>query len=133
MVQGIVINETDDFRDDIVPKGFANRREAHPVHSIDQTALAHGATIVPFAAVGAEDALDIVADADDLMASPLGRLVKRLRVRPEAIPPIVRPKRRERFYFEIGEPIVAEGTPETLRDRTKAAVEAGIARLLAYR
>ena len=35
--------------------------------------------------------------------------------------------------FEIGEPIVAEGTPETLRDRTKAAVEAGIARLLAYR
>jgi len=96
-------------------------------------ALAHGATIVPFAAVGAEDALDIVADADDLMASPLGRLVKRLRVRPEAIPPIVRPRRRERFYFEIGDPIAAEGTPETLRDLTKAAVEAGIARLLAYR
>jgi 1-acyl-sn-glycerol-3-phosphate acyltransferase len=96
-------------------------------------ALAHGATIVPFAAIGAEETLDIVADADDLMRSPLGGLVRRLRVRLEAIPPLVKPRRRERFYFEIGEPIAPEGTPEEVRDRTKAAVEAGIARLLAYR
>ena len=34
-------------------------------------AIEHGCPIVPFAAVGAEDAFDVVVDADDLMRSPL--------------------------------------------------------------
>ena len=35
-------------------------------------AIRHGATIVPFAAVGAEDALEIVADSDDVSSLPFG-------------------------------------------------------------
>jgi 1-acyl-sn-glycerol-3-phosphate acyltransferase len=107
-------------------------------------ALEQGCTIVPFAAVGAEDALDIVLDADDLMASPLGPILRKLRVRPDVVMPIVKGvgptplPRPERLYFHIGEPIaVARGGGDeearALRDRVKRAVEAGIDALLALR
>jgi 1-acyl-sn-glycerol-3-phosphate acyltransferase len=90
-------------------------------------ALTHGATIVPFAALGVEDALHIVADANDLLASPLGPLVRRLVRRTDVIPPLVRPKRRPRLSFEFGEPIVPEGSGEdavrALRDQTRKSVE----------
>ena len=44
-------------------------------------AIRFGCPIVPFAAVGAEDAFDILLDANDLMASPLGAILERLGVR----------------------------------------------------
>ncbi len=47
-------------------------------------ALRTGATIVPFAAVGAEDAVEIVADAEQLLAAPL--LGDALRARAAAVP-----------------------------------------------
>ena len=41
-------------------------------------AIQHACTIVPFSCVGVEDAFDIVADAEDIAASPLGRALERL-------------------------------------------------------
>ena len=107
-------------------------------------ALKHGCTVVPFAAVGAEDALDIVLDADDVMRSPLGAIVRKLGVRSDVIMPVVKGvgptplPRPERMYFWIGDAIrVEKGEGDEaargLRDRVKAAVEAGIAELLAIR
>jgi 1-acyl-sn-glycerol-3-phosphate acyltransferase len=104
-------------------------------------ALRHGCTIVPFAAIGVEDALDVVFDWDDLLASPLGPLVRKLRVRPEVVMPVVKGigptplPRPERLYFHFGEAIPVARTEDTdeaaraLRDRVKAAVEGGIAEL----
>ncbi len=106
-------------------------------------ALRHGATIVPFAAVGAEDAYDVVLDADDVMASPIGPLLRKLRVRSDVIMPLVRGvagplPRRERFYFAFRPPVPTAGlggdsdaAATALRDLVRAEVEAGIADLLA--
>jgi 1-acyl-sn-glycerol-3-phosphate acyltransferase len=87
-------------------------------------AIKHNAIIVPFAAVGAEDSIDIVADSRDLMNSPLvGNSVReRSQNVPKAravdtrvtdddgeeelfIQPIVVPKAPERFYFRFMPPI----------------------------
>jgi 1-acyl-sn-glycerol-3-phosphate acyltransferase len=108
-------------------------------------AIEHGYPIVPFAAVGAEECYDIVADAGDLL-----RLLPPLRTLPRSdeIPPLVRGlagsavPRPERFYFHFGEPIetacLAGGQANArlcaaVRDEVRAAVEAGIVRLLAER
>lgn len=92
-------------------------------------ALQHGATIVPFAMLGGDDAWDIVWDAEDLMASPLAGLmaglydglgVPRDSMMPIAtgLGPSMLPK-PVKLYFSIGEPIDARvwGEPVGLRDR----------------
>ena len=77
-------------------------------------ALATGCTIVPFAALGADDAYDIVLDADDVMASPFGILLKRLGVRQDALLPISRGfggtglPRPERLYFKFMKPVMTD-------------------------
>lgn len=110
-------------------------------------AIAHGCTIVPFAAVGVDHAYDILIDGDEIMASRLGRLLSRLKVRSEVIMPIARGlgptplPRPERLYFRFGPAVRTDGygrdaTPEAcraVRDQVKAEVEAGIAALLALR
>jgi len=53
-------------------------------------AIEFGYPIVPFSLVGSEDLYDVVLDADDLLASPLAPLVRRLAPRPDVIPPVVR-------------------------------------------
>ncbi len=74
-------------------------------------AIRFGCPIVPFAAVGAEEAFDILLDANDLMASPLGAILERLGVRSDVIMPIVKGigptplPRPERLYFYFGTPI----------------------------
>jgi len=110
-------------------------------------ALRHGCTIVPFAAVGADDAYDIIVDGNEIMQSPIGTLVKKLGIkRDDFILPIARgfagtplPK-PQRFYFEFAEPIPTSGYPgdddtsaRTVRDATRAAIESTIARLLELR
>ncbi len=83
-----------------------------------QTAIQAGCPIVPFASVGPEDAFDIVFDANDLMSSPIGRLLKVTGVADadwfrdgDVFPPLVRGigltpiPRPERFYFHFGAPI----------------------------
>jgi 1-acyl-sn-glycerol-3-phosphate acyltransferase len=107
-------------------------------------AIEHGCTVVPFASVGVEDAYDIVADRDDYLATPLGRLVSWLGVRKDALPPIavgIGPTpipRPARLYFRILPPIdaasCAEGRSKSeavkeLHTRTHDAIERGIAEL----
>ena len=111
-------------------------------------AIEHGYPIVPFAAVGAEDAFDILLDRDELMASPLGPLIRQLAPRADAVIPVVRGigptmlPRPERFYFRFSEPV--ETTPWVgqagdaavcfaVRERVRCAIEAGIAALLLER
>jgi 1-acyl-sn-glycerol-3-phosphate acyltransferase len=82
-------------------------------------AVKYGYPIVPFAAVGPDDMVDIIADANDVIKSPLGKLLKRtgaldkdglLRggdiimplTRGLGLSPLPRP---ERFYFAVGRPI----------------------------
>ncbi len=114
-------------------------------------AIQHGVPIVPFASVGVEDMFEIVADADDLLASPVGRLLEALHVTEqpwfrhgEIIPPLTRGTgpaglpRLERQYFLFQEPIRTEpfaGHHEdaeacfALRGEVQRAIEAGIAAL----
>lgn len=103
-------------------------------------AIQHQATIVPFSAVGMDDAVDIAFDADDILRSPLGRALKKLGVREDAIMPIAWGLRLERFYFRIGTPIPTDAFESDsdeacweLRRRTAAAIEDGIDRLLEER
>ncbi len=111
-------------------------------------AIQHACTIVPFAAVGAEDAYDIVADADDLFASPIGPALKKLGVRPDLVMPLVKGlgptplPRPERLYFRFEEPIATtewagreedDDACRALRDRARSSVESGIAALLELR
>lgn len=78
-------------------------------------AIRYGATIVPFAAIGAEDAWDIVYDAEDLSRSPVGPLVEgiyqSIGVAKDSVFPLAKGvgptpfPRPERLYFSIGEPV----------------------------
>lgn len=114
-------------------------------------AIEHGVPIVPFAAVGVEDMFDVVLDADDVMHSPVGALVRALGIEDqpwfrhgEIIPPIAtghglgQLPRLERQYFLFGEPI--DTAPYAgrhtdgeacfeLRTRVKSAIEGQIEQL----
>ena len=122
-------------------------------------ALRTGATIVPFAAVGAEDGVRIVADADQLLSTPL--LGDALRARAAAVPaaravdtrateqgeaaevflpPLVAPSGLPaRFYFRFGAPRRCAGVADdaasvaALYADVRADVEDGIAYLLRKR
>lgn len=104
-------------------------------------ALQHGCTIQPFSSLGADDAWDIVMDADDLLRHPLfGPAVKRMGLRHDVIPPLVRGAfgplpRGERLYFYFGKPIQTghlQGLQDddeacrALRDQVRAEVQHGI-------
>ncbi len=109
-------------------------------------AIEHGYPIVPFAAVGAEESLDIVLDADSPVMAPIRALTQRLFgteplpiVRGIGLTPIPRP---ERLYFWVGAPVSTEpyaGRHEDdvacrrVRAEVAAAVEGGIEFLLAER
>lgn len=105
-------------------------------------AVKHGYPVVPFATVGAEDALDVLVDTDNPVLAPARRLFEKLSGSPDFLPivrgigptPIPRP---ERQYYWFGEPIETEGVAvddepavRDIRDRTKTSIEQGIAFLL---
>jgi 1-acyl-sn-glycerol-3-phosphate acyltransferase len=115
-------------------------------------AIQYGVPVLPFASVGVEDMFEIVADADDLLRSPAGALLRALKIteqpwfrRGEIIPPLAKGKggispipRLERQYFLFGEPI--DTTPYAgrhedrdvvfaLRQEVKAAIETQIRQL----
>jgi 1-acyl-sn-glycerol-3-phosphate acyltransferase len=105
-------------------------------------AVKHGYPIVPFATVGAEDALDVLVDNDNPVLKPATRLFERLSGSPDLFPivrgigptPIPRP---ERQYYWFGEPIDTSAVRTTderavsdIRDQTKASIERGIDFLL---
>jgi 1-acyl-sn-glycerol-3-phosphate acyltransferase len=104
-------------------------------------ALQHRCTIVPFSAVGIDDAFDILIDANDVERTVLGAVRRRLGIREDAIPPIARSFRPERLYFRIGTPVRVdryEGRTDDeaaweLRREVESEVKAGIDWLLAAR
>ncbi|MBW2387467.1 MAG: acyltransferase family protein [Deltaproteobacteria bacterium] len=111
-------------------------------------AIQYGVPIVPFASVGVEDMFEIVADAEDILRSPVGDLLRALGVTEqpwfrhgEVIPPIARGRgpgalpRLERQYFLFGKAISTEeyaGQHEdpdvcfALREQVKTAIESQI-------
>ncbi len=114
-------------------------------------AIEYGVPIIPFASVGVEDMFDVVLDADDLMHSPLGTLVRALGIEDqpwfrhgEIIPPVAvghglgPVPRLERQYFLFGEPISTAAWAGRhddrdacleVRDRVKSAIERQIGQL----
>lgn len=111
-----------------------------------EMALEHRVTIVPFAAVGVEEALDIVLDRDELSAGPLGPLLDAVGLRDDLRPTLVRGigptpiPRPERFDFHFCPVVRTDGyaatdgsAAEDVRDRVAAAIEAAVASLLAER
>ena len=101
-------------------------------------AIEHGYRIVPCAAVGAEDMLDVIADVNTPIYGQLARLSKKVTSFP--VPPVVRGvgltplPRPERLYFWFGEPIETTGFADrdddtaarAVRDEVKQSVMAGI-------
>jgi 1-acyl-sn-glycerol-3-phosphate acyltransferase len=120
-------------------------------------AIEHGVPIVPFASIGIEDMLEIVLDANDLLDSLLGRLLRRLGITEqpwfrhgEIVPPIARGvglgplplPRPERLYLHFAPPIDTTrfaGRHEdevvcfALRKEVETAVETGMGLLLQRR
>jgi 1-acyl-sn-glycerol-3-phosphate acyltransferase len=118
-------------------------------------AIQYGVPIVPFASVGVEDMFEIVVDAEDVLRSPAGDLLRALGISEqkwfrhgEVIPPIARGRglgplpRLERQYFLFGQPI--DTTPwagrhdeaeacYALRAQVQTAVEAQIGELIEVR
>jgi 1-acyl-sn-glycerol-3-phosphate acyltransferase len=101
-------------------------------------AIEYGYPIVPVAAVGAENMLDIIADVDTPVYGEFARLAKKVTGFPA--PPVVRGigptpiPRPERLYFWFGEPVDTtrfagqndDTAARTVRDEVKQAVMAGI-------
>lgn len=113
-------------------------------------AIEHGATILPFAMLGGDDAWDIVWDAEDLQNSPLAALFEgaydALNVPRDSMMPIAKglgpsmlPK-PVRLYFSLGEPIDAreyetqdQATLDRLRDRVADGIYGELDRLAVER
>lgn len=118
-------------------------------------AIQYGVPIVPFASVGVEDMFEIVVDADDILRSPVGDLLRALGVSEqrwfrhgEVIPPLARGRglgplpRLERQYFLFGAPIDTTawaGRQDdsqacyALRTQVQTAVESQIGQLIELR
>jgi hypothetical protein len=118
-------------------------------------AIQHGVPIVPIASVGVENMFEIVVDAEDILRSPVGDLLRALGITDqpwfrhgEIIPPIARGKgfgplpRLERQYFLFGEQIDTTrfaGRHEdrdacfALRKEVQTAIESQIGQLLEIR
>lgn len=109
-------------------------------------ALEAGCPIVPVAAIGPDDALDIVIDADHAIFKPLKALTDRIGFRWEIAPPVVKGigptpiPRPERFYFSFGTPIDTtpwadatdmDAAAAEVRDLVRKTVEEDIRFLLA--
>lgn len=110
-------------------------------------AIEHGYTIVPFAAVGAEEAVDIVLDGDNPLLAPTRLFAEKILGSKDAMPitrgigvtPVPRP---ERQYYWFGKPISTKSVTgqqaddavvRKVRDKTKQAVEQGMEFLLGER
>ena len=109
-------------------------------------AVDHGYPIVPFAAVGAEDMVDVIVDENNPLYAKFTKLVRKTTgwpmqplVRGIGITPIPRP---QRLYFWFGEPVDTAGVSydeehqselREVRDRVKSEVEGGIDFLLSER
>jgi hypothetical protein len=111
-------------------------------------AIEHRYPILPFGAVGAEECFEILVDAGDVLATPLGPLLERLVPRIAELPPLVRGlgptplPRPQRFYFAFGAAIETaaidgragdDALCRAVREEVRRAVEARVAFLLRMR
>lgn len=119
-------------------------------------AIQHGYNILPFAAVGPDDMYDILLDAEDILRSPVGKLMKRAGLLKkngllrggDIIMPVTRGlgptmlPRPEKFYFSIGDEISVapyqgkeddEDALFELRDQVAFAIQDQISELLTVR
>jgi 1-acyl-sn-glycerol-3-phosphate acyltransferase len=107
-------------------------------------AIEAGAPIVPFGAIGVDDAYDIHIDGDSRLMAPARAIAGRLTGRPEMVPPIatgIGPlPRPERYYFGFGRPIrTTSGDPDdpellrAIRDRVRNSIYTQIAELKGIR
>lgn len=105
-------------------------------------AIAHQATVIPFASVGVDDAFEIAWDADEIWASQAGPLLERAGVRRAATLPVPRRFQPERLYYHFGAPIPTDSfagrssdrdAALALRARARAGIEDSIAFLLEAR
>lgn len=111
-------------------------------------AIQFGYPIVPFAAVGADDAWDIVLGGDELIPAALRSVLQRLGLRTDALIPIVKGigptplPRPERLYFRFAPPVDTreyDGACEDdaacweVREQVERAVKASIKFLLKER
>ncbi|MEM0997263.1 MAG: lysophospholipid acyltransferase family protein [Bacteroidota bacterium] len=129
-----------------------NKGEAYQLIWKQRVGFAHmaiefGYDIVPVASVGGEELFKIMVDSNDIMASPLGRLLKLTGIADryfkggENIPPVARGigfsgwPRPERIYIKIGEHIPTaeyrgkEDDPDALFD-LRGKVEATILEMI---
>src|SRR5690606_12458956 len=119
-------------------------------------AIQHGYNILPFAAVGPDDMYDILLDAEDILRSPVGKLMKRVGLLKkdgllrggDILMPLTRGlgptmlPRPEKFYFSIGDEIDVSayaGKEDDqdalfeLRDKVAYAIQDQISELLTVR
>lgn len=86
-----------------------------------------GYSITPFCSVGADDALDVVLDGEEILNSRLGKIVQKVipdgvTVREDLIMPVSRGvgltsiPRPEKFYFAFGKPIQTAGNENKTDD-----------------
>lgn len=107
-------------------------------------AIQYGYPIVPFAAVGADEAYDILIDGDNPLVAPIRLISEKVLGSPDVLPivrgvgPTLIP-RPERQYHWFGQPIDTtkvkgrqsdDATVRRVREATKAAIEDGIGFLL---
>lgn len=139
-------------------EAFKRKNEQYKVNwqnrsGFARMAIEHNYSIIPLASVGWEDAVDILYDADDIMSTWVGRLLKYTGIAKyirdgEELPPIVKGMgwtllpRPERLYMSFGEPIdVSEfaGQAEdkaaqmAVRERVERSVKKQMDELLKYR
>lgn len=110
-------------------------------------AVRHGATIVPFAAVGADDVWDVLADQQTMAATPVGEMMRSAGFRDAVVPPLMKGQgplglpgiRRQYFAFmpPVSTAHVAgrddDETAWEIRRQVEARVEQGIDQLLTLR
>ena len=111
-------------------------------------AIQYGYPIVPFAAVGADDAWDIVVGGDELLPAPVQAVLERLGLRTDALFPIVKGigptplPRPERIYFHFAPPVETrsyrglhgdDAACWEVREQVRRAIKSGLKFLLKER
>jgi 1-acyl-sn-glycerol-3-phosphate acyltransferase len=111
-------------------------------------AIRHQCTIIPFSAVGGEESYELIWDSKEILASPLGTLLKHFGVREDMVIPLVKGvgltplPRPQRFYYKFGAPISTtdyigkeadEEALQSLKSTVQQSVEGGLKELLEIR
>ena len=105
-------------------------------------AIRHGVTIVPFAAIGADDAFKLAMDRDELKQTRLGSFLGRMGIKEDYLVPLpssVVPTLADstfdschRYALPSSADLPEDEAARAVRDHTRAAVARGIEALAAF-